>query len=102
MDDRHTQDRAGGPLYGDSEGRPPWIEEATDPTWWDVAFGSYGDGYLEWVNDRYFWDPDQERTVADTRSLWRHRRSYLEPDPLHELLEERTANGRPGGRFAFG
>ena len=56
-----------------SEERPPWIEEAADPTWWDVAFGSYGDGYLEWVGDHYFWDPLEPRTVADTRSLWGHR-----------------------------
>jgi hypothetical protein len=67
-------------IYGDSDERPPWIEEVADPTWWDLAFGSYGDGYLEWVNDRYFWDPVEPRTIADTRSLWQHRASYAYPD----------------------
>lgn len=67
-------------IYAESEERPPWIEEAADPTWWDLAFGSYGDGYLEWVNDRYYWDPDDARTVADTRSLWNRRRRYAPAD----------------------
>jgi hypothetical protein len=57
--------------------RPPWIEAAADPTWWDAAFGSYGAGYLDWVHNEHFWHPADERTVADTRTLWRHRGNYL-------------------------
>jgi hypothetical protein len=87
MDDRNTQDFADAPLYGESDERPPWIEEATDPTWWDLAFGSYGDGYLEWVHNRYYWVPEDPRTVADTRTLWRHRRSYLDSEHLDHLLD---------------
>lgn len=68
-------------LYGASDERPPWIEEATDPTWWDVAFGSYGDGWLEWVNDRYYWDPLDPRTIGDTRSLWKRRAQLVDDDP---------------------
>lgn len=65
--------------YGASDEQPPWIEEAADPTHWDVAFGSYGDGYLEWVATRYFWDPTDSRTLADTRSLWTRRNDYDDP-----------------------
>lgn len=36
---------------------PPWIAEAADPTFWDRAWGGYGDGYFEWVNTRYIDDP---------------------------------------------
>jgi hypothetical protein len=68
------------------EERPPWVEEAEDATWWDLAFGSYGDGYLEWVHNRYYWEPADERTVADTRSLWHHRRRYKAH--ARERLEE--------------
>lgn len=67
--------------YDSSDERPPWIEEAIDPTHWDVAFGSYGDGYLEWVNTHYYWHIDGPRTTADTRTLWNHRSLYLD-DPL--------------------
>lgn len=68
--------------YGTSGERPPWIEEAADPTFWDVAFGSYGDGYLEWVTSRYFWDVGDERTVDDTRTLWTRRAAYADPDAI--------------------
>lgn len=64
--------------YGASEERPPWIEEALDQTHWDLAFGSYGDGYLEWVNSRYYWDPLDPRSPADARSLWAKRGRYLD------------------------
>ncbi len=80
--------------YAAGEERPPWIEEAADPTHWDLAFGSYGDGYLEWVTNRYFWDSGDERTLADTRSLWRRRDAF--DDPLivelnHSLGDTGTA-----------
>lgn len=88
MDDRDSTPLDDAPLYADSDERPPWIEEATDPTWWDLAFGSYGDGYLEWVHDRYYWDTEEPRTVADTRALWHHRRRYLSPERLDHLLDE--------------
>lgn len=83
-------------IYGDAEERPPWIEEATDPTWWDVAFGSYGDGYLEWVVDHYFWDPLDPRTVADTRSLWAHRRHYAASEfaPFYAMRDGEDAGRR--------
>lgn len=67
--------------YHNNEERPPWVEEATDPTFWDRAFGSYGDGYLEWVSNRYFWDMTDLRTIVDTRDLWDKRDRYL-LDPL--------------------
>ncbi len=62
--------------YAANDERPPWIEEAADPTFWDTAFGSYGDGYLEWVTSRYFWHSDEPRTLADTRDLWDKRARY--------------------------
>lgn len=73
-------------LYDDVGERPPWIEEAADPTWWDVAMGSYGDGYLEWVTDRYFWEPGDARTLADTRSLWRHRDEFAADTYVGEVV----------------
>ena len=82
-----TQEHDEFPVYAESSERPPWIEEATDPTWWDLAFGSYGDGYLEWVNERFFWDPLDPRTVADTRSLWQQRRRYASLDPDDAILQ---------------
>lgn len=87
MDDPHDNSFAEASSYVDSDERPPWIEEATDPTWWDLAFGSYGDGYLEWVHNRYYFDPEDLRTVADTRNLWRHRRRYMTEERLDELLD---------------
>ena len=65
--------------YAAGEELPPWLEEVADPTHWDLAFGSYGDGYLEWVNNRFYWDPADERTIADTRSLWTRRDDYDDP-----------------------
>jgi hypothetical protein len=87
MDDR-TAHRDSPYAAGDE--RPPWIEEVADPTFWDVAFGSYGDGYLEWVADRYYWQPHDPRTLGDTRSLWQHRSAY-ELDPL--VLEMQRSLG---------
>jgi hypothetical protein len=80
-------------IYADSDERPPWIEEATDPTRWDVAFGCYGDGWLEWVTDRYFWDPLDPRTVADTRSLWMHgaHLAHIDEPWLSELSRRSAA-----------
>ena len=76
--------------YASGDERPPWIEEAADPTFWDVAFGSYGDGYLEWVASRYFWDHDDLRTTADTRTLWEKRRRYAADEVVaHQLAEGR-------------
>lgn len=75
--------------YAAGEERPPWIEEATDPTFWDLAFGSYGDGYLEWVTSRYFWDPEDVRTTADTRSLWDKRSRYAADAVVAHQLGER-------------
>ena len=68
--------------------RPPWIEDATDPTFWDQAFGSYGDGYLEWVTSRYYWDVDDLRTTADTRSLWDKRTRYTADSLVAHQLDE--------------
>ena len=75
---------------GDGE-RPPWLENAAEPTHWDLAFGSYGDGYLEWVTSRYFWDPDDLRTTADSRSLWDKRARYA-PESL--FAEMNFADGQ--------
>lgn len=84
-------------IYAASDERPPWVEEATDRMWWDVAFGSYGDGYLEWVNDRYFWSEDDPRSLTDSRNLWGHRRRYLTADAgLDE--EPRTPRRRARSR----
>lgn len=66
----------------DAAERPPWIEEAADPTYWDLAFGSYGDGYLEWVASRYYWEVDDVRSTADTRSLWDKRARYAVETPI--------------------
>jgi hypothetical protein len=65
---------------------PPWspADSAGDP-----AFGSYGDGYLEWVADRYYWDPHEERTIADTRSLWSKRHRLVDPDAIYVELNAR-------------
>jgi hypothetical protein len=56
-----------------------------------MAFGSYGDGYLEWVNTRYFWDVSDLRTTADTRTLWDKRGRYID-DPLIVELNSRYAH----------
>ncbi len=71
--------------YALGDERPPWIESASEPTYWDPAFGSYGDGYLEWVTSRYFWDPDDVRGVGDTRHLWQQRRDYALDPVIVEL-----------------
>ncbi len=79
--------------YAAGDEQPPWLEEATDPTFWDLAFGSYGDGYLEWVTSRYYWDPDELRTTSDTRSLWDKRAWYAAADSVvaHQLGESLRA-----------
>lgn len=71
--------------YDASDERPPWQEHAADPTYWDIAFGSYGDGYLEWVTNRYFRDVEGPRTIADTRALWDQRARYLDDAFIAEL-----------------
>jgi hypothetical protein len=86
--------------YSAGDERPPWIEEAIDPTYWDLAFGSYGDGYFEWVNTHYFWDANDPRTVADSRTLWNKRSRYaLPPDaPLPTISVPWTTRGSAGLR----
>lgn len=80
----------------DEAERPPWIEEAADPTYWDLAFGSYGDGYLEWVTSHYYWDADDMRSTADTRTLWDKRTQYA-PELLFAEMNYTSAE-RDGAR----
>lgn len=75
----------GDQAQSDLRERPPWIEEAADPSFWDLAFGSYGDGYLEWVTSRYYWDVEDRRSTADTRTLWDKRARYV-PELLPPVL----------------
>jgi hypothetical protein len=84
--------------YAANDERPPWLEEAADPTYWDLAFGSYGDGYLEWVASRYFWDSDDLRTTADTRTLWDKRARYAADEVVAHQLAERRRRASLGPR----
>jgi len=49
-------------------GPPPWEDLAAAD--WDHLFGSYADGYVEWVKRRYWWDPEDPSVLVDTSGFW--------------------------------